>query len=210
MKKTKKQKAQSLTKAQQALITTDLIGYAEAVAMRYAHCGVELDDVKSAARHGLCEAALHYDSDHENTFKTYATFYIKKYIIRAIEQWTNPMRVPGELRKEVYILSLDMPVMNAEDTAVNLLDDEEVTVSEMRTTLSELLKSDDDAEYSGNRSKELIALLSPIELEVLQLVFGSEGKTLTTRTAARRLNLVPKRFTRILNKAILTLKSALN
>lgn len=207
--KNENHQAEVLSADQQALITNDLIGYADAVAMKYAHCGVELDEVKSAARHGLCEAALHYDPERQNTFKTYATFYIMKYLVEAIEQWLSPMRVPKSLRSEVKMLSLEIPITNVYNRSVCVLHDEEACAAEEQLMLEDVVSSGEELSMEHLTDKELLALLSPDERKVIRLVYGINCKAVPKIKAERRLKMSHRRFTKLFNSAILTIKANL-
>lgn len=207
--KNENHQAEVLSADQQALITNDLIGYADAVAMKYAHCGVELDEVKSAARHGLCEAALHFDPKRKNTFKTYATFYILKYIMQAIELWTSPMHVPKSLRSEVKMLSLEIPITSVTNRSACVLYDEESCAAQDSLMLEDVVSSGEELSMEHLTDKELLALLSPDERKVIRLVYGINCKAMPKIKAERRLKMSHRRFTKLFNSAILTIKANL-
>ena len=89
------------------LITPDLMDYADAWAMRFRFCGVLLEDLKQEAYYGLCLARTQFDPTQGASFKTYATFIIRRNLCSAVERYGCPMRIPKEEREVVKFLSLD-------------------------------------------------------------------------------------------------------
>ena len=89
------------------LITPDLMDYADAWAMRFRFCGVPLEDLKQEAYYGLCLARTQFDPTQGASFKTYATFIIRRNLCAAVERYGCPMRIPKEEREAVKFLSLD-------------------------------------------------------------------------------------------------------
>ena len=89
------------------LITPDLMDYADAWAMRFRFCGVPLEDLKQEAYYGLCLARTQFDPTPGASFKTYATFIIRRNLCSAVERYGCPMRIPKEEREAVKFLSLD-------------------------------------------------------------------------------------------------------
>lgn len=89
------------------LITPDLMDYADAWAMRFRFCGVPLEDLKQEAYYGLCLALTQFDPTQGASFKTYATFIIRRNLCSAVERYGCPMRIPKEEREAVKFLSLD-------------------------------------------------------------------------------------------------------
>ena len=89
------------------LITPDLMDYADAWAMRFRFCGVPLEDLKQEAYYGLCLARTQFDPTQGASFKTYATFIIRRNLCSAVERYGCPMRIPKEEREAVKFMSLD-------------------------------------------------------------------------------------------------------
>ena len=89
------------------LITPDLMDYADAWAMRFRFCGMPLEDLKQEAYYGLCLARTQFDPTQGASFKTYATFIIRRNLCSAVERYGCPMRIPKEEREAVKFLSLD-------------------------------------------------------------------------------------------------------
>jgi RNA polymerase primary sigma factor len=64
------------------------------VARRYAGFGVPMEDLIAAGNLGLVEAAKRYDPTRENGFLTYAGFWIRKAILRAVQDDARMIRLP--------------------------------------------------------------------------------------------------------------------
>lgn len=105
MEKTKDQPSKLFDR--DTLITPDLMDYADAWAMRFRFCGVPLEDLKQEAYYGLCLARTQFDPTQGASFKTYATFIIRRNLCSAVERYGCPMRIPKEEREAVKFLSLD-------------------------------------------------------------------------------------------------------
>jgi RNA polymerase primary sigma factor len=71
-----------------------VLSYVPAVARRYLGCGLELDELIAAGNLGLVRAALRFDPSREIKFITYASWWIRKAILEALEEQTGPVRVP--------------------------------------------------------------------------------------------------------------------
>ena len=56
------------------------------VAFRYKNMGVPLEDLQQESLLGLLAAAERYDPEKGAKFSTYATYWIKKYVIEALER----------------------------------------------------------------------------------------------------------------------------
>ena len=58
----------------------------KSIANKYKHYGVPLEDLIQEGMIGLLEAEKNFDQNRNTKFSTYATYWIKKKIIKAIEQ----------------------------------------------------------------------------------------------------------------------------
>lgn len=56
------------------------------IAKRYAGRGLPLEDLRQEAMLGIIDAASHFDPSQGTQFSTYATYWIKKRILAALEQ----------------------------------------------------------------------------------------------------------------------------
>ncbi|MDX1387673.1 MAG: RNA polymerase sigma factor RpoD/SigA [Acidobacteriota bacterium] len=70
------------------------LAYVPAVARRFVGCGLSFDDLLAAGNLGLVEAALRFDPARNVKFVTYADWWIRKTILKAIQEQTGPVRLP--------------------------------------------------------------------------------------------------------------------
>lgn len=81
------------------LLTVANQGMVHTVARGYAGLGVSHEDMVQEGNLGLQEAIKRYNFDFadENTFLTYATWWIRQPISKAVQQRGGPMAIPGYL-----------------------------------------------------------------------------------------------------------------
>lgn len=65
------------------------------VAKQYQNCGLSLEDLIQEGNIGLMEAVYRFDVNRDNRFLTYATTYIRKNIIDAINKFGRAIRIPS-------------------------------------------------------------------------------------------------------------------
>jgi RNA polymerase nonessential primary-like sigma factor len=70
------------------------LAYVPAVARRFTATGVSFDELLAAGNLGLVEAALRFDPSRKVKFVTYADWWIRKTILKAIQEQTGPVRLP--------------------------------------------------------------------------------------------------------------------
>lgn len=68
-------------------------GFIYKMAMKYRGYA-EMDDLKQEGYLGLCEAVRQYDPEQGVTFLHYATFWIRQYMQRYIDNCCQPIRIP--------------------------------------------------------------------------------------------------------------------
>ena len=67
------------------------------VSKRYLGHGLSLDDLIGEGNMGLVEAIKRFDESKNCKFSTYACFWIKRYIIRAIKKYGKGIRIPEHI-----------------------------------------------------------------------------------------------------------------
>jgi RNA polymerase primary sigma factor len=70
------------------------LAYVPSVARRFSGTGLAFDELLAAGNLGLVEAALRFDPTRNVKFVTYADWWIRKTILRAIQEQTGPVRLP--------------------------------------------------------------------------------------------------------------------
>ncbi len=72
------------------------------IAKRYLRKGVPFLDLIQEGNLGLMRAIQKFDCSRGFRFSTYATWWIRQHIIRAIHTQSSTIRVPGHIREEVW------------------------------------------------------------------------------------------------------------
>ena len=67
-------------------IATEYLPLVKSIANKYAHLGVPIEDLEQEGMIGLLKAADKFKDDKGAKFSTYATFWIKKKILAAIDK----------------------------------------------------------------------------------------------------------------------------
>jgi len=70
------------------------LAYVPCVARRFLGCGLSFDDLLAAGNLGLVQAALRFDPARNVKFVTYADWWIRKAILKTIQEHTGPVRLP--------------------------------------------------------------------------------------------------------------------
>lgn len=70
------------------------VAYVPTVARRFLNSGLSFDELLAAGNLGLVQAALRFDPAREVKFVTYADWWIRKAIFKAIQEQSGPVRLP--------------------------------------------------------------------------------------------------------------------
>ncbi|MBX9685354.1 MAG: RNA polymerase sigma factor RpoD/SigA [Candidatus Obscuribacterales bacterium] len=89
--------------AMQTLISANL-RLVVSIAKRYAARGMELEDLIQEGNLGLMQAAVKYDPGKGTRFSTYATWWIRQAVQRALSNKSRPVRIPIHITQEMYRL----------------------------------------------------------------------------------------------------------
>src|SRR3989454_5141874 len=71
------------------------------IASEYRNLGLPFEDLLNEGNIGLIEAAQHFDHNRGTKFITYAIWWIRKSILRALSQHSNLVRIPNYQLKKV-------------------------------------------------------------------------------------------------------------
>lgn len=77
------------------------LGFVVKVASEYRNLGLPLEDLLNEGNLGLIEAANRYDATKGTKFITYAIWWIRKSILKALSERSNLVRVPSYQMKKV-------------------------------------------------------------------------------------------------------------
>ena len=170
------------------------------IAKGYVNLGLSYEDLIQEGNLGLMYAVDTFDMTYKNKMTTYATWWIRHYITRAISNQARIIRVPAailESKKEVDIedpLSLDEPLgtLGDETFGSTIIDyktatpEDKIFFEEMRTDLDAAL-----------------ATLEARESEVLRQRFGLQGSLpLTLEEIGQNMKISKERVRQIERNAL--------
>jgi RNA polymerase sigma factor (sigma-70 family) len=89
----------------------------KSIAAKYANLGVPLDDLIQEGMIGLYQALQKYDASKGAKFSTYATYWVKKKILGALDAETRTSMQSGELNEEMVS---DTPQQQSTSTSIQL------------------------------------------------------------------------------------------
>src|SRR5687767_12743867 len=123
----------------QALLIEKNLRLVVSVAKRYRGMGLPLEDLIQEGNVGLIKAAQRFDPDRGNRFSTYAIWWIRQAIVRAIEDKGRAIRLPmhtGEkVRKTVRVRNDLSAQLGRQPTDEEVAERLGWTVREVRTLI---------------------------------------------------------------------------
>lgn len=209
---------QPLSEAQCRLVEHN-VGFARAMAVKYREVGmlkgISLADLEQEACMGLCEAAQRFDDSLQVRFTTYANAWVKKYLLKAIDQ--EQYRSSDDVERltdgsisyatcafcddDATSASYDDDATSAfyDDPSANVYDDAFEAGEEMQSARSSL------------QLEVMLSTLSKQEQQVVCLILGLSLKggnqlPLTTKQVGQKLHLGPRRILQIYNRALTKLE----
>ncbi len=128
-------------------IITDYLPLVKSIAKKYAYLGVPIEDLEQEGMIGLLKAADKFKDDKGAKFSTYATYWIKKYILTAVDKERkhslNSTNLNEEITKDKKTSTIkpsaniefpsDMP--ENEKVVLTMLYEEELTLKEIAEEL---------------------------------------------------------------------------
>ena len=77
------------------------LSFAVKIASEYRNLGLSFEDLVNEGNMGLITAAQRYDHSKGTKFITYAIWWVRKSILKALTEYSNLVRVPPSQRKQV-------------------------------------------------------------------------------------------------------------
>jgi RNA polymerase primary sigma factor len=149
-------------KARNQLVTANL-RFALDVAKRYQGRGLPLDDLVSAANFGLIEAAKRFDGQNGVRFITYAVWWIRRYILKALSGEQHLIHLPGhmvDLLSKVQRVARDLQQqLERVPTPIEIAEQMEESVTQVQLALE---SNRDVCSYDDMGSEQDCSLLDKI------------------------------------------------
>ncbi len=149
-------------KARNQLVTANL-RFALDVAKRYQGRGLPLDDLISAANFGLIEAAKRFDGQNGVRFITYAVWWIRRYILKALSGEQHLIHLPGhmvDLLSKVQRVARDLQQqLERVPTPIEIAEQMEESVTQVQLALE---SNRDVCSYDDIGSEQDCSLLDKI------------------------------------------------
>jgi len=160
-------------KAQNKLVESNL-KFVIKVAGKYSKCGMDFEDLINEGNMGLMHAAEKFNPSNKNRFTTYAVFWIREYIQKAIRETSTGVRFPSNRYRDMMdpkwqFANLDKVTTGPDDektTLANIIRDDRVLTPE-EDCYQNQLKQD---------LWELVGDLSEKEQQVIIRRYGLDGK----------------------------------
>lgn len=124
-------------------IVTEYLPLVRSFAAKYNKYGVSHEDLEQEGMIGLLQAANRYEEEKGEKFSTYASYWIKKYILAALERETRTSLHSGELNEELTqdIKAVETPKTSKIDLAQDIPYEEKKVLTllfEKELTLKEI------------------------------------------------------------------------
>jgi RNA polymerase sigma factor (sigma-70 family) len=129
-------------------IVREYLPLVRSIAAKYNKLGVPHEDLEQEGMIGLLEAAEKYDENKGAKFSTYATYWIKKYILEAVKKEKKSTYKTSALNEEItedkienkskpYNNKLKFPdgMPDAEKLVIKLLYEDQLTLKEISEQL---------------------------------------------------------------------------
>ncbi|MDW8106128.1 MAG: RNA polymerase sigma factor RpoD/SigA [Armatimonadota bacterium] len=206
-----------------------------AIAKHYTGRGLSMIDLIQEGNLGLMRAAEQYDPNRGNRFSTYATWWIRQAISRALQEQASLIRVPQhmarvlqQVRQAAALLQQELgrePTVHEVAQRTNLSPEQvrevmhaiakpislEMPISDSEgTTLADIIAAETQAEWEQAIDWDtLLARLSEKERLVIQLRYGLTGEPpMTLEEVGKRMGLSKERVRQLESRAIQKMQQA--
>lgn len=193
--------------AKNALVKANL-RFVIKIANKYKGFGLDIDDLINEGNLGLLRAAEKFDPNNGTKFTTYAVWWIREAIQKAIRETSTGVKFPAkkftEMKSDEWkIASLDKTIENSEDDSASLLSfqkDNKEKSPEKAFVQMQMIKEISEA---VNQLKEK-------EQQIIKLRYGLTGKNpMSLSEIGNEMGFSKERIRQIENKALCELKEIL-
>jgi len=204
--------------AGEKLVTSNL-RFVVMIAKKYQGKGLPIQDLISEGNMGLLSAAKHFDADKGYRFITYAVWWIRQSIIKAIHEKGRMIRLPGNKSREL-VRAEKNPLLKQKNAQIIKRDvlslDSPISRRDQSLTLKDFVP--DECEHSPedfaansileDEVEKILHCLDKRSADVIRCRFGLGDKSpMTLKEVGDRYQLSRERVRQIENRAIALLKS---
>jgi len=203
--------------AGEKLVTANL-RFVVMIAKKYQGKGLPIQDLISEGNLGLLSAAKHFDAEKGYRFITYAVWWIRQSIIKAIHEKGRMIRLPNNKSREAARADKNhLPKNGAYSGSAILSLDAPVSKRDNSLTLKDCVKSEsgyspEDSATNSILEDELEAALSRLDkrsADIIRYRFGLGGKSqMTLKEIGDLYQLSRERVRQIESRAMAQLKSS--
>ncbi len=161
---------------------------------------VDPEDLMQEGRIGLIEAAKRFDPARGIQFSSYASWWIRKYITMALQEYGNTIHLPQHDR-----VAVDICISMSFDDILYIEDGDPITFADTITDGSTVETEYIDKENSRAKRRDCaarIAKLKPKEQIVIRGLYGFDEKRKSWKTLAKELGTTPNRIAKIHTRAL--------
>ena len=152
---------------------------------QYHVANVDSEDLMQEGRIGLIEAAKRFDPSRGIQFESYASWWIRKYITMALQEYGNIVHIPHQNKEATTVC-----ITESLQKIVKVENEEALTYEDILTD-GETVETDyiDTEQRRAQRTQcqRMIRQLKPKEQIVIRGLYGFDGKRKTTQKLAKEL-----------------------
>jgi RNA polymerase primary sigma factor len=175
------------------------------VAKKYMGRGVPFLDLIQEGNIGLIRAAKKFDYRRGHKFSTYATWWIRQAVTRAIADQGRTIRVPVHMGDQInkllrvsHQLTQETPTDEEEDSVLGDFIEDEDSPAPAEAATRNLLRE---------QLEEVLSTLPPREVRILQLRYGLlDGQSYTLEEVGRKMGVTRERVRQIEAQALSRLR----